>query len=153
MGYALKALVVAAFCALASGLLFGLGAVPAAVVGYVGALNGIAAALAAPLATGGADAWVPAPVTFGAVCGLAAFGAARPLMPYAWPGRPEILRPVRLSAERGEDHPEHPGRPLVGRDEEMRALMTFAGRGAGTRPRWSWVGGPMGIGKSRLAVE
>ncbi|MBL3597977.1 hypothetical protein JMM63_20905 [Rhodovulum sulfidophilum] len=154
LGYWLKAVVVALPIGVAAGHLYWLGSVPACVAEAIVNLQAVLASLI------GADPTsedsipiLPQTIAFGLLSGLASFGLFRPSAPFLWPGRPDILRSVELRPDKGADHPEYPDRPLIGRDEDMRGLMTFAGRAAGDMPRWSWIGGPMGIGKSKLGVE
>ncbi|MBD8877652.1 ATP-binding protein [Roseibium polysiphoniae] len=101
----------------------------------------------------GADRIVPDWATFGLLVGVAGLMVLRPMMPILWPGYPEILTPLKTPKDVGEDHPQYPGRPLVGRDEDKRGLRMFAGRSSGEHPRWIVISGPMGIGKTKLALE
>ncbi|WP_415714793.1 ATP-binding protein [Roseibium sp.] len=101
----------------------------------------------------GVDQLVPGWATFGLLVGMAGLFLSRPVMPTLWPGYPEILAPLKATKGVGVDHPQYPGRPMVGRDEEMRGLRMFAGRSSSGQPNWTVISGPMGIGKTKLALE
>jgi hypothetical protein len=77
----------------------------------------------------------------------------RPLVDRLWPEPPEILDFALFRQDVYPDDPRFAGRAFIGRTDEMRVLMMFAGATGGEAAKWCTLTAPHGIGKTRLAVE
>ncbi|UYV37359.1 ATP-binding protein [Rhodobacteraceae bacterium D3-12] len=86
-----------------------------------------------------------------AAVGLVSVGPIRVLVPLVWPEPPDILDMEISRQKTYSDDPLFEGAALVGRDEELSALMRFAGGHAGDGPCWMVLSGAHAAGKSRLA--
>jgi hypothetical protein len=70
-----------------------------------------------------------------------------------WPTAPDILDPELERPTPEISDPRAPGRPFLAREDEMRALMSFAGAASGEQPVWTTLEGREGVGKTRAALE
>lgn len=77
----------------------------------------------------------------------------RPLVDRIWPSAPDVLDPrLEINGARRSDA-FAPDTPYVGREDELRHLMAFAGKRAGIRPVFMSLWGREGVGKTRIGLE
>ncbi|MCB1508535.1 MAG: hypothetical protein KDI98_07245, partial [Hyphomicrobiaceae bacterium] len=78
---------------------------------------------------------------------------SRPLVDYVFPAPPDILDRAleRPGVEPGDAR--EPAKPFLGREDDMRALMMFAGKTTGKGPAFMALHGLEGVGKTRLGLE
>jgi hypothetical protein len=88
-----------------------------------------------------------------ALMGFLMIGGRRKTVDRLWPEPPDFLDFALFRQDVYSDDPRLAERTLIGRMEELRALMQFAGPASGEVPRWSTLTAPHGIGKTRLALE